>query len=116
MRNITNHAHNLHYVTRHIYMVAIIYMATIYMRQPVGHMPGASSTTSIWRMLHRSPPKHWPGSALSAIEDEIRGKPVELRLSVRQARARPLLDELRKWMEKALRSLSSKSETAAAIR
>src|SRR3569833_4079885 len=54
--------------------------------------------------------------ALYAIEDEIRGKPVDLRLSVRQTRARPLLDELRKWMEKALRSLSSKSETAAAIR
>ena len=54
--------------------------------------------------------------ALYAIEDEIRGKPVDLRLSVRQARARPLLDDLRKWMEKALRSLSSKSETAAAIR
>jgi transposase len=54
--------------------------------------------------------------ALYAIEDEIRGKPVELRLSVRQSRARPLLDELRKWMEKALRSLSAKSETAAAIR
>jgi transposase len=54
--------------------------------------------------------------ALYAIEDEVRGKPVDLRLSVRQARARPLLDELRKWMEKALRSLSSKSETAAAIR
>jgi transposase len=54
--------------------------------------------------------------ALYAIEDEIRGKPVDVRLSVRQSRARPLLDELRKWMEKALRSLSSKSETAAAIR
>jgi transposase len=54
--------------------------------------------------------------ALYAIEDEVRGKPVDLRLSVRQARARPLLDDLRKWMEKALRSLSSKSETAAAIR
>ncbi len=54
--------------------------------------------------------------ALYAIEDEIRGKPVDLRLSVRQTRARPLLDELRRWMEKALRSLSSKSETAAAIR
>ena len=54
--------------------------------------------------------------ALYAVEDEIRGKPVDLRLSVRQARARPLLDELRKWMERALRSLSSKSETAAAIR
>jgi transposase len=54
--------------------------------------------------------------ALYAIEDEVRGKPVDLRLSVRQTRARPLLDDLRKWMEKALRSLSSKSETAAAIR
>jgi len=54
--------------------------------------------------------------ALYAVEDEIRGKPVDVRLSVRQSRARPLLDELRKWMEKALRSLSSKSETAAAIR
>ena len=54
--------------------------------------------------------------ALYVIEDEIRGKPVDVRLSVRQARARPLLDELRKWMEKALRPLSSKSETAAAIR
>jgi transposase len=53
---------------------------------------------------------------LYAIEDEIRGKPVEIRLGVRQARARPLLDDLRKWMEKALRSLSLKSETAGAIR
>ena len=54
--------------------------------------------------------------ALYAIEDEIRGKPADLRLSIRQSRARPLLDELRNWMEKALRSLSSKSETAGAIR
>ena len=36
-------------------------------------------------------------------------------LSVRQTRATPLLDDLRRWMEKTLRSLSSKSETAAAI-
>jgi len=54
--------------------------------------------------------------ALYAIEEEIRGKPRDLRLSIRQARARPLLDGLRTWMEKALRSLSSKSETAGAIR
>jgi len=54
--------------------------------------------------------------ALYEIEDEIRGKPGDLRLSVRQARARPLLDDLRKWMEKALHRLSSKSETAGAIR
>jgi transposase len=54
--------------------------------------------------------------ALYGIEKEIRGKPAELRCSVRQARARPLLDNLRHWMEKTLRSLSAKSETAAAIR
>ena len=54
--------------------------------------------------------------ALYGIEEQIRGKPAELRCSVRQARARPLLDELRNWMEKTLRSLSTKSETAGAIR
>ncbi len=54
--------------------------------------------------------------ALYGIEEEIRGKPAELRGAVRQARARPLLDSLRNWVEKALGSLSSKSETAAAIR
>ena len=54
--------------------------------------------------------------ALYAIEDEIRGKPADLRRGVRQTRARPLLDELRKWMEKSLRQLSPKSETAGAIR
>ena len=54
--------------------------------------------------------------ALYAIEDEIRGKPADLRWSTRQARAKPLLTELRTWMEKALHRLSSKSETAGAIR
>jgi transposase len=54
--------------------------------------------------------------ALYAIEEEIRGKPADHRLNIRQARSRPLLDELRRWMEKAQRGLSSKSETAGAIR
>ena len=54
--------------------------------------------------------------ALYAIEDEVRGKAADLRLNVRQTRARPLLDELHKWMEKLLRSLSTKSDTASAIR
>lgn len=54
--------------------------------------------------------------ALYTIKEEIRGKPADLRLSVRQTRARPLLDDFRKWMEKALHSLSSTSETAGAIR
>jgi transposase len=54
--------------------------------------------------------------ALYGIEEEIRGKPAKLRLAIRQARARPLLDDLRHWMDKTLRSLSAKSETAGAIR
>src|SRR5665213_1694028 len=54
--------------------------------------------------------------ALYGIEEDVRGKPAELRCSTRQARARPLLDELRSWLEKSLRSLSTKSETAGAIR
>lgn len=54
--------------------------------------------------------------ALYGIEEQIRGKPAELRCSVRQTRARLLLDELRLWMEKTLRSLSTKSDTAGAIR
>src|ERR1700761_5726026 len=54
--------------------------------------------------------------ALYAIEEEIRGKTVVLRLTVRQSRARPLLDGLRDWMEKARKSMSAKSETAGAIR
>jgi transposase len=54
--------------------------------------------------------------ALYGIEEDVRGKAAELRCSVRQARARPLLDDLRSWLEKSLRSLSAKSETAGAIR
>jgi transposase len=53
---------------------------------------------------------------LYAIEEEVRGKPAELRCEVRQSRAKPLLDNFRAWMEKSLRQLSPKSETAAAIR
>jgi transposase len=54
--------------------------------------------------------------ALYAIEEEIRGKPANVRRDVRQTRARPLLEQLRTWMEKSLRSLSPKSDTAGAIR
>lgn len=54
--------------------------------------------------------------ALYAIEDEVRGKPADLRLSLRQARAKPLLEELRTWMEKTLRGMSAKSQMAGAIR
>ena len=54
--------------------------------------------------------------ALYGIEEDIRGKSAELRREIRQARAKPLLDDLRSWLEKSLRQLSAKSETAGAIR
>jgi transposase len=88
-------------------------MATTSTRQHVGrtfyeiHVVHASPTTT--EALARI-------GALYAIEEEIRGKPVDLRLSVRQSRARPLLDGLRDWMEKVRKSMSAKSETAGAIR
>jgi transposase len=53
---------------------------------------------------------------LYGIEEEIRGKPADLRRKVRQDRARPLIDSLRTWMESMLRPLSKKSDTAGAIR
>jgi transposase len=54
--------------------------------------------------------------ALYGIEEEVRGKPIALRREIRQTRAKPLLDDMRNWMEKSLRQLSAKSETAGAIR
>ena len=50
------------------------------------------------------------------IEREIRGKPASLRCEIRQARARPQIDELYRWFNKTLTGLSRKSDTAAAIR
>jgi transposase len=55
-------------------------------------------------------------AALYAIESEVRGKPPDQRRELRQSRARPLLDELHRWLEKQLAILSRKSETAVAIR
>jgi transposase len=54
--------------------------------------------------------------ALYGIEEQIRGKPIDVRREVRQVRARSLLEGFRIWLEKSLRQLSPKSETAAAIR
>jgi len=54
--------------------------------------------------------------ALYGIESEIRGKPPDERRAARQARAGPLLDDLRAWLLSTTRQLSKKSDAAAAIR
>lgn len=52
---------------------------------------------------------------LYAIEKEVRGRSPDQRRSVRNARARPLLDSMHLWLQTSLATLSRKSETAAAI-
>jgi len=54
--------------------------------------------------------------ALYAIEKEIRGSPADQRRQVRNARARPLLESLKRWLEETLTKLSRKSDTAMAVR
>jgi len=53
---------------------------------------------------------------LYAIEKEVRGSPAGTRLAIRQARARPIMNDLRSWFDQTLETLSTKSEMAKAIR
>jgi hypothetical protein len=54
--------------------------------------------------------------ALYAIESQIRGRPPDERSQVREARAGPLLADLREWLQTTLTTVSAKSELATAIR
>lgn len=54
--------------------------------------------------------------SLYKIEEQIRGCPAEERRQVRNARARPLFESMRRWLEDSRLQLAPKSETAAAIR
>jgi transposase len=72
--------------------------------------------------LHQAQASPLAGEALQrivelyAIERDIRGKPPDTRRTERQARAGPLIEAMRGWMETTLRSLSQKSKLAEAIR
>ena len=52
---------------------------------------------------------------LYAIEESIRGKPPDERRAARLRQAKPLLDDLQRWLQTTLATLSRKSDTAAAI-
>jgi hypothetical protein len=54
--------------------------------------------------------------SLYKIEEQIRGRPADERRQVRNARARPLFESMRRWLEDSRVKLAPKSETAAAIR
>jgi transposase len=53
---------------------------------------------------------------LYAIEKEIRGRDPDARREVRLTRSRPLIESLHEWMQGSLAKLSTKSDTASAIR
>ena len=55
-------------------------------------------------------------AALYAIEDEIRGASAAHRQAVRAVRSRPLVDDLKAWLEAQIPTLSGKSPLAEAIR
>jgi transposase len=54
--------------------------------------------------------------ALYGVEDAIRGLPPDKRSAVRHARAGPLLDDLKRWLETTRARLSAKSDLAVACR
>jgi transposase len=53
---------------------------------------------------------------LYAIEQDIRGRPAEERATQRQARAGPILESLRAWLDETLARVSGRSDLAVAIR
>ena len=55
-------------------------------------------------------------AALYAVEAEVRGQPAEIRRAVRQAKGRPLAEDLFAWLSAQLARLPGGSPTAKAIR
>ena len=55
-------------------------------------------------------------ASLYAIEKQIRGSPPDERVRIRQAEAKPLLDDLDQWLKEQLSKISGKTPLAAAIR
>ena len=53
---------------------------------------------------------------LYAVEAEARGSPPDRRVAIRQARARPIFEDLETWLAAQLSTISGKSPLATAIR
>lgn len=53
---------------------------------------------------------------LYAVEKEARGKSPEERVALRQAKAKPVFDDLQLWLQAQLRRISGKTKLAEAIR
>jgi len=55
-------------------------------------------------------------AALYAVEKEARYQPIDARVALRQAKAKPVFDDLEAWLSLQLPKISGKSNLAAAIR
>ena len=53
---------------------------------------------------------------LCAVETEARGQPPDARAAIRQAKAKPVFEELVRWLQSQLQTISGKSDLAKAIR
>ncbi len=53
---------------------------------------------------------------LYTVEAEVRGKPPDQRAAIRQAKAKPMFEELTHWLQSQLQTISGKSDLAKAIR
>lgn len=53
---------------------------------------------------------------LYAVEQDIRGQPLDVRARQRHARAGPILKNLRAWLDETLARVSGRSDLAVAIR
>ena len=86
-------------------------------RSPAWPTSGASSSTSSRpkaRVIAEEAIKRIAG--LYAVEKEGRGQPPDERVRLRQARAKPIVDDLESWLQAQLPKISGKSELAKAIR
>lgn len=70
----------------------------------LGRAPGSIAEQALKRI-----------AALYAVEADIRGQPPDERRRQRQARARPLLDEMHAWLSSLVGRVSAKSEIASAM-
>lgn len=55
-------------------------------------------------------------AALYAIEKDIKGKPPDIRVAMRQARSKPLLQDLEQWLKDTQQTISGKTQLALAMR
>jgi transposase len=55
-------------------------------------------------------------AALYAVEEEVRGKPPNERVKIRQAKARPVFDDLIAWLQTQQPKLSTKFDSGKAVR